>query len=519
MSKELELFEVQERMEKFLPSQQEFIFSPEMFAALGGGFGSGKTRAGVLKALILSALYPKNEGIIGRFRGTDLEDSTKPSFFEVCPPSWIAKRGGYNKQTNTVTLRNGSKIYFRHIHDPNARTSKTRRVGANLGWFYLDQMEEMDIEHWNAMMGRLRNPHAAKRFGFGTFNPNGRDWIQKMFFPDVSPLKKDELHRVQRRGNLLGIVVNSEENRVSNGGFVDDSYFDSLITMYPPEWVERYVYGSFNDFTGKIYKGFAPDSVHVIKPMSIPKHWDLVVSIDVGGDSPWAVVPEYIDDWGNTVVVDGFDKKSVRISEVAGWIKKNLPWNESRTTFLIDPENKVALVELAEHGIHARPAQKAVLPGIIKTGGYFHVQKGMPLPQWYYETQPQEQIDKFRKDGSPRTFVFDTYKTYISEHDSYVWNPNKKNEPLKTNDKRFDTCDADRYVKMFRPEASKLRVIEDKYELLRQKDPLSAREWENLDKRMALRSMKNAGRGALVEADMDEVRDEPRFVNSRYEFE
>src|SRR4051812_36402141 len=130
MAGELELFEVQERMEKLLGSQRAFIFAPEMFSAIAGGFGSGKTRAGIIKGLILSAMYPGNEGIIGRYRGTDLTDSTMPVFFEVCPPSWIAKKG-YNKKTQTVTLRNGSKIYFRHIHDPKARTAKTRRVGAN----------------------------------------------------------------------------------------------------------------------------------------------------------------------------------------------------------------------------------------------------------------------------------------------------------------------------------------------------------------------------------------------------
>src|SRR5581483_1587809 len=160
MPNEIEQFEVDERLGELLPSQKEFIFSPARFSAIAGGFGSGKTRAGVLKGLLLSAMYPGNVGMIARYHGTDLEDTTIPVFFEVCPPSWIRR---YNKKTNTVILRNNSVIYFRHIHDAQgakkaqAQSSsafgpKTRRLGANLGWFFIDQMEEIEIEHWNAMI-------------------------------------------------------------------------------------------------------------------------------------------------------------------------------------------------------------------------------------------------------------------------------------------------------------------------------------------------------------------------------
>jgi hypothetical protein len=505
------MFEIEERIGELLPSQRSFIYAPEMFSAIAGGFGSGKTRAGITKGLILSAYFPGNRGIVGRYRGTDLEDTTKPVFFEVAPPSWIRS---YNKQANVVTLRNDSQIIFRHIHDPKATgNTKTRRLGANLGWFFLDQMEELEIEHWNAMISRLRLPRARKRFGFGALNPNGHDWNHKMFFPTFRKWKPGEFHQVIRpAANVLGVAVNSEENRVSNGGFVDDSYFDSLLTNYPPEWVDRYIRCSFEDFTGKIYKDFAAGigdseyaSVHNIDPFPIPSHWDLVVGIDVGGDSPWAVVPEYIDDYGNTIVVDGLVKPSLNTAEIANWIKTHLPWNDPKTTFVIDWENKLAMLELAEHGIHAKPAVKTVFPGILRTGGYFHINKQIPLPPWYKETQPASDYERFHRHGSPRTFVFKTNTTYRKDHDEYVWDPNKKNEPKKTDIKRFDTCDADRYVKMTRPLASALKPNPDPYASLRRIDPLSAKEWTAMDKRIAERQARQKGGGAVREATMEEI--------------
>jgi hypothetical protein len=71
--------------------------------------------------------------------------------------------------------------------------------------------------------------------------------------------------------NTLGISVNSLENRISNGGFVSDAYFDSLLETYGEHWVERFIYGSFDDFKGGLFEGFSGGlvdysnaSVHVI---------------------------------------------------------------------------------------------------------------------------------------------------------------------------------------------------------------------------------------------------------------
>lgn len=524
-----QLLELEEKFGELLPSQRRYIFGPERFSILDGGFASGKSRAGILKGLILSQIYPGNRGMIGRFHGTDLTDSVIPLFFEVCPPSWI--RSYVKHPTNTVTLKNGSQIMFRHIHDARAKATKTGRHGANLGWVMLDQMEEMSVEHFNSMSGRIRKA-GVKHFLFGNANPNGHDWIFKMFFPGVQPFATDGRYKdrffqvLKPNSDMVGIAVSSHENRVSNGGFVSDDYFNSLEKIYSPEWYDRYVLCSFDDFTGKIYReyeaGFGNSdyaSVHNIEPFNVQQmypNWELVVGIDVGGDSPWAVVPEYIDEWGNTIVVDGFVKPSVRTDEVAAWIKRNLPWNSPRTTFVIDPENKVVMLELREHGIHCQPATKAVQAGIIRTGGYFHVHKGRALPPWYHTTQPENKIRKFRDLGSPRTFVFNTFTTYRNEHDTYVWDSEKSNTPLKTKTQRFDTCDADRYVKMFRPEPSKFPEISDKYAHLAAFDPLSYREWTKMDKRIADRQARMKGGGSLREADMDEV---PEIgIPGRYEY-
>jgi hypothetical protein len=513
----LEQEELQDKIGRLLPSQREFIYAPERYAAIDGGYATGKSRAVILRGLLLSYIFPGNRGMFGRFRATDLEDSVVPAFMEVCPPSWIRKHTRHAPGHHSVILRNNSFISFRHIHDANAKGTKTRRVGANYGWVGIDQMEELEEEHFNALDSRVRFPGTpaapvTRHFLFGDANPAGHDWIYRRFFMGIPDKWKDgEFFKVVRnRPGHLGILTNSNENRESNGGFVKDDYFDAMLANFDPMWVERYIYGSFEDFTGKIYRSYVAGlederlaSVHNIEPFDIRSrfpHWELVVGIDVGGDSPWAVVPEYIDDWGNTIAAQGLVKPGLTSREVANWIKTNLPWNNPNTTFVIDPENKVVLVELAEYGIHCVPARKERQAGIVRTQSYFHINKAMPLPPWYLETQPEDAYNRFAKKGSPRTFVFKTFREYRKDHDEYRWDDTKKNEPKITQTRRYDACDADRYIKMYRPLASKMKPNPDKYGELRRIDPLSAREWDSLDRRIAERVYRQKGGGAAREA-------------------
>lgn len=509
--------DLNERFGDLLESQREFIFAPERFACIDGGFASGKTHAGCLRGLILSAAVPGNVGMILRYRGTDLEESTMKTFFEVCPPSWIRS---YNKKARTAVLRNNSVIMFRHLHDASS-SAKTRRLGANLGWFFIDQMEECEEAHFNAMISRLRLPRAPKKFGFGAANPNGHDWIWEKFFPTFKPWPRDakkqvvklpngKFYQALRRGDLLGIAVNSEENRISNGGFVEDRYYDSLRETYSQEMLDRYMYCSFDDFHGKLYKEFEAgmkdpefSSVHNIDPFPIPRNWQLVVGIDPGGDSPWAVIPNYIDEEGNLIVVPGFHQRTARVPDPVRWIKNHLPWNESRTTYVIDWENKVVMVEMADNGIQCQTANKAVQAGILRVAGMMHVRPNRRLPSWYKATQPTSRYLKFKDKGCPTIFVFNNAYEWRAEHDKAKWDPNKPDVMWKNSIERFDSVDAERYVCMSRPEASLAAFDEFDYTEMEKADPLTAKVWKDRDRRLSERNNRMRGGAALREADME----------------
>src|SRR6266568_2740717 len=128
---------------------------------------------------------------------------------------------------------------------PSPRRSESKRshiAGMNLGWFLIDQAEECELKHWIQLCGRLRRPQARKRFGWLTANPSGKDWIYQLFgFGAPAARRINEWTEVFEKGELCGIAVHSDENRRSNGGFVDDNYFEGLRQHMPPEWVARFL--------------------------------------------------------------------------------------------------------------------------------------------------------------------------------------------------------------------------------------------------------------------------------------
>jgi len=483
---------------RITPSQRAYLNFPQRGQVeqgytvfqemIEGGFASGKTFVGIQKALFLLAKYPKNEFMFARMRGSDLEKTLIPEFFKQCPESWIARVHKRGQTGQVVHLKNGSIAYFQHIRDASALGTKTRRTGHNLGGFLVEQAEEITREEWVSLNGRLRNPHAKVRFALGNANPAGRDWVFEDFFADYKPLDPANgvFYRSYVSGNKLGIHVDSLENRKSNGGFVDDGFFDNYIQNSPPEFVRRYIHASFENFSGKVYSEYTLASVHNIQPLprNLIDSWECVGPIDVGGSCPWGVLDMRVDNYGNLVIVGEFAEATAVTEHVANWIKSNMPFDSSKTMFVIDPENKVAAEDLSRMGIYCRVAEKHVYAGTLRVASYLHLDKSRRAPDWLVQLQP-ELAKRIEREGCPRMFfVAAACPKACAEHDRVVWDERYTNQIKKTATDRFDLVDCARYGCATRPEPSKLPVF-DKFAKLRAASPLSAMEAEEDSKLIA----------------------------------
>lgn len=491
---------VQERVGRLLPSQKLWMYSPETERVDMGGWRAGKSRVLCTAGMLLSYLIPDNFGFIGRASGKDLHSTTIQTFFdEVCPPEMVVGKPRKVGQSGLeVVLRTRyegytSKIYFDYIVDK--QSGKSHLAGGNWGWFGVDQLEEIKRGDWHKLMGRLSRTYydpisktrkPIKTHALGVGNQMGHDWIFEDFFEGgdyIFDLKGEpsRFFKTVKREHRLGVIVRSEENMMSNGGFVPDEYYANLRRTMPKSWQARYMDGSFDDFSGKILADYNPSSIHNIEPFKIPAHWPSYCYIDPGGSAPWAIGVWRVDEAGNRILVDDAPSLYQRVNpnHVANWILKNT--DVGRTRFIIDYQNIPVMDLLRDVGIHCEPAMKDHTVGINGAIADFYVNPERALPQWYLDTQPKERIAAFKGKGAPKVFNFNTCANWMKEHDNYIWDPVKKNEPK--GGQADHHCDGTRYFLASSPQPA-IPIVHDRFAAFRGTDPTSAAHQDSVQKEL-----------------------------------
>lgn len=132
-----------------LKQQEDFITSTAKLTMFSGGFGTGKTTVLCAKVILL-LLIPNNLGYLGRLDGKALRASTMQSLYDMLPKDCLAK---HNDQKGFLQLRpefGGGKLIYGDFKDLNDLKN------IPLGFFAMDQAEEIPQEVWDYLVGRLR---------------------------------------------------------------------------------------------------------------------------------------------------------------------------------------------------------------------------------------------------------------------------------------------------------------------------------------------------------------------------
>jgi len=295
-------------------NQAKFLKCEESVVAFFGGIGNGKTFAGILKGIarISDPNSPPQLGMIARQTYPELRDSTQRTFFELLHLCGFIPgvHYEYKKQENRCIFSNGHEIIFRSLDDP------AKLLSINLGWFYIDQAEEVSEEVFLTLLGRLRaveNPQC-----WITGNPLGHNWVWHRFIHDPVP------------GNIM-FSAKTEEN-IDN---LPKGYIESLINNYNEIWVNRYVYGSWDAFEGQIYPDFEP-SIHVVPDFNPPAGWLRFIGIDHGRTNPTAVLWGAMDYDDNLWIYREHYEAGQDVDYHARAIKAHMR-EGNYETYLIDP--------------------------------------------------------------------------------------------------------------------------------------------------------------------------------------
>jgi phage terminase large subunit len=419
---------------ELLPPQKDFLLNANTYSLFSGGFGSGKTVALVLKAILLSQMMPGNFGLIGRLTYPELRDTTQKTFFEFCPPDWYAESNGgvWNKSENYIRLYNGSEIIFRHLDT----ISEKELLSLNLGFFGIDQAEEISESVFHVLQSRLRRNNIPRRYGFLICNPAGHNWLWNRFHPESKERMRDS-HYV-------------ESTTYDNKRNLPEDYIKHMEDSYSPEMVKRFLYGSWDVFEGQVFVEF-DKKVHVIDPFEIPEHWEKLVSIDHGLVNPTAVLFGAIDQDGNIFIFDEHYQAERPVSYHADIIKKRIE-GQKISLMVIDPSTTAKTRE--KDGFPFSVLQEYNDYGIFPVPGNNDVSASINRIKEFLKVNPTRFNPRTGKKGSPQLFFFRNCEYTISELNKYHWKKMRSLAPRnpleQTTDIDDHTVDALRYMIMSR---------------------------------------------------------------------
>ena len=262
MSNKQILFESFPKQEEFL----EAIFSNKYnFVMYGGAIRGGKTFAGLSALLLLSKAYPTSKWVVVRDSLQTLKRTTIPSFFKLCPTSFIKN---YNQDTQTVTFTNGSQILF---FGENYADDKefNRFKGLECNGFLLEEVNELQEKCFYKCIERAGShiiPKQPKPLILATCNP-ANNWVKTLVYD-------------KWKSNTLPLNWLYIPSKITDNPFIPADYLESLKSMPRFEY-EVFVNGNWElqqKSGAEFYKEFNLDR-HVA-PTEYNENIPLWLSID-----------------------------------------------------------------------------------------------------------------------------------------------------------------------------------------------------------------------------------------------
>lgn len=267
-------------------AQYEFVTAAEQFPAFVGGFGSGKTFAGVGRAVAKKLQYPK-QNVAYYLPTYDLVTTIGfPRFSEMLDEMKV--RFKINKNDKIIDLNPFGQVIFRTMDAPE------RIIGYEVADSVVDELDTLPREKakdaWVKIIARNRQkkPDGSLNTVAVATTPEGFRFVYERWKKNAAP------------GYRL-IRAPTE----SNAKHLPDGYIQSLRDSYPSNLLSAYLDGEFVNLTaGTVYSEFdrkkvasaevivSGDALHVGMDFNVGK-MAAVVFVERGG-KPHAVL-EYTD--------------------------------------------------------------------------------------------------------------------------------------------------------------------------------------------------------------------------------
>lgn len=263
-----------------LPHQEEFIFSTSKHTGLIGGYGSGKSYAGVLKTVLKKLKYPGID--VAYYLPTYglIRDIAFPKFSEILRDIGVEFR--LNKSDKEIITPYG-RIILRSMDKPESI------IGYEVGYSLVDETDILPqrkmTDVFAMIVGRNRSnlPKGDINCTDVVGTPEGFKWAYQFFVRDKSPNRK---------------IIKA---KTKDNPFNPPDYLSTLQGIYSPQQLEAYTNGEFVNLTsGNVYRNY-DRLLNYTSRTAQPGHV-LHVGMDFNITKMNAVI--HIEDEGNKYAVD-----------------------------------------------------------------------------------------------------------------------------------------------------------------------------------------------------------------------
>ena len=259
------------------------------------GYRSGKSYIMGLIVFLLASTYPKSSIGIIRNSYQQLHDSSIKQFLETYPPEKSGYK--YKKTPRDCIFNNGSRISFR-AYDVDPDKIKSSEYDCLL----LVQAEQISEELFLACIGRLSSTAMPRTLLLTEGNP-ARCHLRDLYITSTKEWRDKQ--------GIYFIKGSTFENAHN----LDPNYIKNLKANYPPSYLKRYLYGSWDSVDDQVYTSLATH--HVIKPVKIQDHWFKCVGLDHGTINDSSIVFIAKSDTGEMYVFDEWQGKQASIETLA----------------------------------------------------------------------------------------------------------------------------------------------------------------------------------------------------------
>lgn len=463
----------------------KFHASTNKIQIIGGGFGNGKSAAGVVKVIGLCKKYPGCNGLVAMATYAQLNDTIREEFYKWVPPSSVKRWP--TMADNTLIFKNGSKVNFRYIQQKGKQAAdgqtSSNLLSATYDFVLIDQVENPLITYKDFLdvLGRLRGSTAYK--GSEPHMPkNGPRWLMLLANPSfnwvfhklIKPMKRyketgeigdDLIVDVDTKEPLIDLF---EASTYENKHNLEPDFIKTMEAAYTGQFRDRYLGGEWGAFEGLIYPQFK-QNIHmfprhvmekfIFAEMAKGKMFTAVEGFDFGIASPSCYLSGFKDDKGRVFIMDGFYEKEMALEEIGDNIvsvrRQDFGLYKYEEPIIADPAiwkrtvvakqgkgaDTIKTILEDSHDLNFKPGQNDILNGIAKVGSYLN---WWPIPHPF-----NPQMNK-----SPLIFFASHLHFIADEFGSYFWKSEageRVDKPIDRNDHAMDVI---KYMLSTLPEAS-----------------------------------------------------------------